>query len=1725
MADEDDRYEEPEIELGDTYKLTSDLYKEVEGLVYFRDENLIRILPTGVSLKLYDFPLVDNDFDKETLGSVTYELQDKRRFPGFIEQHDLRKGQMLETFTEDGEDAGKFTIVELNPDDDIAYFQDEAGGKPIPVDFNYRGIPLDLPFAIIRSREPPAEEVPPKDEILAEDALEKQAEEEAAAGIALPEEAAAAAAAATVAEADAEGGLPEGTTVADVEVMPEQLDSVPTAAAGAVIPIEITGSIIVPVFKRVQVVPMEQRVYPDAIQKADALQDFTTLLSEKEQQDVKELRRIRLLTETLFLMKQELVEYNDDGTFKTARPTSFENVSDLIRGTAVPLSRPVLDVTLRLYESIPDVEEEGAAPKRIFTLVDNTNRELTVEEATEARREHVEMIRSQLADSTLSEQQIEGIVERLANEFNPNGANDFLDPIKVVNLYEQLRQIKAFLSPVISSMGATIQFWISIQAYMERFGRPWKPTANEGADDDENVWVAKTDSEFFRRRIPDPNSRDIRGIRPEPGQKPDELTVDFVHFSLGRALGPSYRNTPDHKKVILFNAEGAQSATTLIFPYTFKGALGATRTGYLTDDIINSQEDKVYMAEILRRTDGVQETAKSDGILAIGIAGNTLGNISLADYIATLTLKGYGPADIHRQLSHIGMRYVEWNEQQGNEIIKKIAGYINSTKAYVKQLRDELAAAPADAMPTPNVLFSKEELAWLFNETIPGEPLLAETEAAFAKQSPRLVTSDYASLSPLIVKHLDYFLAAAGKNETQIARERARTTRNNFLTALRIAVKIRDAVRGEAPQVNRCEHVKLLRDIRRIPEDKDRMQHLVKFLVRFQGPRQDNWIKCSVCARDLLCVHEIIQLKQFMNNREFEPLNKELMLNFTGPVMGNTHQCRNCGQAMMEIAFDNNVQFDDNGRPMTGYAVLEDIEQEQLNEIDKALGAKEENAPTEMDFGTESRNAIYRTIREIADRVGVYPTKSDYDMMIGQVQAVISDIGDRETFVKSQAAAAAAAGKKGVKLPDYEMVVNRTLVLAAGAYLLIHIQCKIPEYMPAISLAGCKNPGFRGYPMDSPENTQGIEYISCAIGTIMRNTAPWNLTGFQREKDDAKRLKMILTRVNAIIQGAVDLPDVQQQIASKRKYRQEIYGSGGEAHEQLSPFFLPPQKIISPKDAAEAGTTIIPEVKGDMTVAARSDVWIQVGNQIAAQTANERGELIVGSPFAEGTCCYDNLMAPLIFWREKALPPLPPRELRPGALATRLLVRFVPRPQERLLADKPENLYYILFLNVCFAGDRIGLPHEPGLNHKCPHCDFQFPGSLQLMDLEKEGKAALEAQGVEVSQETFTALLDACHQQYRVPAYVRAEIPDTITTMRSIALLDPAPVEGWAGIIEQTIINFQQLAPDASVVDIQAALADLSQVGGSATQLLEERLPPATMEKIISFTNQSPANVAELCLSYLIVPFNRLITQLIPSSLETLQPNLQEDLAGDHKKALYENVFSNETYMQRTFMSRINKAAFAKVKLEYCVKQLRQIPPLLQKVTATNIPGGERTMRYLLKSLICAPLASLVNPNEIPEGMPMQDANQVLVDTSLGLIYEILNKTFKKYNDEILSYSDKELRDELQIRAEKEKADIIKEFANMDDDRKQVELMLKNLKMGKWAVGGSKAITQYNKEQYERERIERAKAGISDFTTGGFGPEGPTMIEQPLGDANGIFNFGSEGEGGYDMEQMGEDDF
>jgi hypothetical protein len=73
---------------------------------------------------------------------------------------------------------------------------------------------------------------------------------------------------------------------------------------------------------------------------------------------------------------------------------------------------------------------------------------------------------------------------------------------------------------------------------------------------------------------------------------------------------------------------------------------------------------------------------------------------------------------------------------------------------------------------------------------------------------------------------------------------------------------------------------------------------------------------------------------------------------------------------------------------------------------------------------------------------------------------------------------------------------------------------------------------------------------------------------------------------------------------------------------------------------------------------------------------------------------------------------------------------------------------------------------------------------------------------------------------------------------------------------------------------------------------------------------------------------------------------------------------------------------------------------------------------------------------------------------------------------------------------QKEKSGITERLKNLTIEQRKVENVKKNLKLGDWGIGQTKALFQYDENQYDKERdyIERMaimekKAGIEDDVT------------------------------------------
>jgi hypothetical protein len=220
------------------------------------------------------------------------------------------------------------------------------------------------------------------------------------------------------------------------------------------------------------------------------------------------------------------------------------------------------------------------------------------------------------------------------------------------------------------------------------------------------------------------------------------------------------------------------------------------------------------------------------------------------------------------------------------------------------------------------------------------EPLLKDVQQAIKEQMPSYANSDVALVGLVLRQHSDFAFAQLADQPAALTRSRLKYGREEYLTTIRnIQLTKRRALdAGAMPEPINCPHVKPLAMIRKVKDNNKRLALLAKFLTKFQGIKADNWVECRVGDHHLLCVHELLQVYQYLRPGDTATLNKDIQLTFGGGQFQGFYICRNCGQPISELEYDTHLEFDDNGKPMMGRAELVDTDAITLEEIDQIIG-------------------------------------------------------------------------------------------------------------------------------------------------------------------------------------------------------------------------------------------------------------------------------------------------------------------------------------------------------------------------------------------------------------------------------------------------------------------------------------------------------------------------------------------------------------------------------------------------------------------------------------------------------------------------------------------------------------------------------------------------------------------------------------------------------------------
>ncbi len=1522
--------EDETIELGDLIEITSKRYGRVKGRVYYRDLEMIKIMPEGVSDRVYNFPIIEDELNTQ-IGIEDISLFEKRRLKTFVEQQNLRVGFYIETF-KSGEQGATYRISKVMPEDDAIEVENEGTMR---IDFEGVGIPMDADFDVIRMREPTIEEQQVEG-IIGEAAIEKETSEMAAISAEEAE------ARAEVAQLDEEG-------FEAVEV-------------------ELTGYADVAIIQEVEELAAIFRRYPEALQKSDLLTDLLTFLDPNSQKDPNKVRLIRSLVEQYSYIKRDLLKVDEQGQPKGIEPSSVLTIKDLTNGH-VPLLRPIVSTI-----------------KKAFL----TKRELEDEEQLEFNSAHLRGVDVQ---------------------------QDMLDMCGNVGF-----------------VGSN--FYIDLKSYLERYS----PIIN---NKDKPLFTAINDQEVFRNSLTE--DIDVIGFIE---LKKDKLIpkIKSIDFALERLLGANYRPAIGEPNKILMPAEKATRKDNLIFPLESAVHIGSKRTGSLYKDILRSKMPTTLMSELLEKYNVDHDADISKRIYKIEERP-----IGFDDYLRKQPLIGYGVGDFQEALVDYGLRTSEINKKQLTVFEEKMRSTVSQIIKFLQEMREKMEKMELPAVQ--NILDTEIDKSLAVDE-----PLLEKILVEFKKTGTVWSQTDIGRIAELLRKEKDLYLAVLGGIPEVIEAERKRSVRRNYSEELqRIMAMKEKSEGGEAPQPNPCEHVKTLRAIRSIQDEKEQIMTLINFLKRYQGERKDNVINCVRCNQFLMCQHEILQIEQAIYPRKSEVLAKQLHLEYAGGSYGRHYICKVCGQPFSEIGYDVSIEFDDEGRPMMGSAVMKDTEEMNINDIEEILMTKDGQKEEDNIFSNPLHNFYAGLVRKITNKIGIYVDKESMEWIVKSVEISIAHEHDQETYVRLQK----ESSKKGAEL-DYTVYMARITVATVAALLLIDIQTKIPNYKVQFVMPGCQ-PGFSGIPLESQEDMTGLNYICCAMASITDNEVPWNLTGFNKAISYSKRQETIAKYVLAYIKKLSTKTDIINKLAEKRDYLLKQYGiRDGRASEEVPYFFTPTQVQIQASDVTEAPTDAV-------------STFILKSHKIARETAL----LMKGSPFAETNCCIHNVSNPNEFWKQRDLPDVGSREMREFK-ATRIMTADSPRPLPVILAEPPESIYHRLFLNVCFRGDHEGLPHEVGYDNKCTWCEFIFPKHPSIMNPDSEGKQALEEQSIDISPQAFQNLLDKVHKNYSVEAYAPPAIKSMMERFELFAELEPAPADNWKEIMKETSAQFASLmeAGQSTAMQVAIALGPLSELSLSLEDKLKQRLGENAMRVLSEIASMPADEFTEIIGSYFLSPFMKIAMNTSVDAYKVIATS----------KISYEHINDSNVFIKKhmsyltEYSNKFNDSEFAKKKLLFCVDQFAAFIKYKSDFRALLLPGFQQTARYMQRCILYGALGNLCNPNVNPPGaIDGKHTINTIMDSSAYTTLQLIKYMLELFKFEKLAYSSEAIKTALAIRAEKERRKMIDDFDTKSDDEKQILLTQKRLGIGRFGEERAAAVWKYSASRYDIEKIERAEMGVEDF--------------------------------------------
>jgi hypothetical protein len=1140
---------------------------------------------------------------------------------------------------------------------------------------------------------------------------------------------------------------------------------------------------------------------------------------------------------------------------------------------------------------------------------------------------------------------------------------------------------------------------------------------------------------------------------------------------------------------------------------------------------------------------------------------------------------GLGDAALPQAVAAVIHRWVRRSQAQWRDLVSKLRSDVQATlNADVPRVFQSVTGA--DSPLWPALLGAPAPLSELIEDIRRRNPTIGEAPTLLSASLQHEAQGDAAPLVWGVIAGLDNRPIAVD----QAAAGEALTTTRSYILRRKALRDLPLLKLRAAPEINTCPHVATLEAIRNQRDTLQRSRLLREFVEEYQGGRDGEWMTCTLCRQQAVCYHELMELEAMAQPARTAAIQKQILIRFGGGRYEGKIICRNCGQGLQDIDYDMQVEFDDEGRPITGMSVLTDEQMEEPTESTWKKATADLAVATRVEFSTASQQAIADILQVITDRAGMILQPAAVQQIVRYTDLYTSARAPTpeayevyrkrqltSTTAKVRAATGTSVGAVAIEVPSYAAVVDQVRVSALTALLVIALQTADPPVVVNNPFPLCpfSREGWPLVPTAKPDAPGAFKYVCCVVASIQQDITPWRYLTWSNERK-------LETRTSAVFKAAIGAaqvilgvdakaaplsftPEIRAQLETTRAdeegaRKRMLVSNTDQLPVGFRPEPFPPavarpaveRDPVAPVAAALAAdrTAEVPGLLTGIAGAVRQQAVALIGELHAAAAAGVPKGVEINS--VEATCC-----------------PVPFAELDGGAAsseqqpltAAAALVRrgqvsavnagthlwsvFSLPISEPVEPSVDPGVYFKLFLKYCYTGAQVGEAHEFSAGNRCRQCGLALGKPIELVDFGREGAAILAAQEGDLRAEASAAAFEALSQAVR---------------RRRTLSVEPVPVRpAWtAGVLEFAEVlgksrseGFRALA---SAIQESVAAAE----AGGAALAGDELARVQAWAPVTMIHDTTRAEVADR------------IGPLVPRGGRAGETRAKEAAAAlamvdtliddpwvEGPRAVQEYWCAKaEAEGRQKFITSVKGARWFKLSTKH--------NEIIDKFLAANATWFSGQLPEIARPVI-AGIGELlgpairvwiraVRPATAIAAWGVAEAQQLLRavifqawrdataptsflyadfttaadrETTAGVVANWTRILMLHAKQQFVKYSDERIRQILQQQTEMERTSIVQEFADIrDDDQRAAEITKKQFRIGRWARGAN--LTKLDADRFDEEIEQRRAMGIVDA------PVDPLLLA-PAVAAQGATDFGfrtgaPEEGSAYDVDQAADGD-